>query len=414
MNKKKALSVTLATVFGATALFGIGTKVFPNALEDNSAPVVHQPTMKSSTDKTTINLLSGDIYDFASKYEVSVDWPLSMQYSNGHTKYEPTPAHVTWSDSKEANYYTVKLSQNADLSNAETYAVFTNSLEIEDLFMGTKYYYQITAHRENEKIKSQIYSFETAYLPRTIALSSTYRDTNSRDIGGYYTEDKNYRVKQGVAYRGAEVKSCTQEAKEKLLYQLGIKTELALHNVSTPDLGESVNYVYVESPHYVNYGGIHYAMRAKDLATALLTFANADNYPIYFHCQLGRDRTGTLAFLLNALCGVGIEDLYLDFELSYLSNYGSIGWDGNGTPKAKVGQFERMLRYINEGVSKQDAEHDKHGDPVRQDTIVNPYFKTTDTTLAERTATFLKGQLAEYGINDTVINAIRNNLLEKV
>ena len=100
--------------------------------------------------------------------------------------------------------------------------------------------------------------------------------------------------------------------------------------------------------------------------------------------------------------------------MAYFSNYGSIGWDGNGTPKAKTGQFERMFRYINEGVSEQDSEHDAHGDPVSQSTITNPYFKTTDTTLAERTATYLKGFLGEYGINDDVIAAIRANLLEEV
>ena len=413
MQKKKIVGIALATAFTLSAVLGVGAKVFSNASEGDSS-TAHVPTITSDTDGSTINLLSGDVYEFASKYEINVAWPASMQYSNGQTNYEPTPAHITWEDSEKANYYTVKLATKADMSNAETYATFVNSLDVEDLFMGTKYYYQVYAHRESEIVKSQVFSFETAYLPRTISLPAIYRDTNSRDIGGYYTEDGNYRVKQGLAYRGAEVKNCTQEAKDKLLYTLGIKTELALHNVSTPDLGDSVNYIYVESPHYVNYGGIHYAMRSQDLATALLTFANADNYPIYFHCQLGRDRTGTLAFLLLALCGVGEKDLYLDYEMSYLSNYGSIGWDGNGTPKAKVGQFERMYRYINEGVSEQDAEHDNHGDPVRQDTIVNPYFDATDTTFAEKTATFLKGQLSAYGIDDSVISAIRANLLEEV
>ena len=413
MKKNKLFSLFLASTLSVATVVGVGAQISSHASEI-ALTAVHTPTITSATDGTKINLLSGDVYDFASKYEINPSWPSSMQYSNGQTQYEPTPAHITWTDSKSANYYTVKLSQKADLSNAETFAVFTNSLDVEDLFMGTKYYYQVIAHRENETIQSKIFSFETAYLPRTISLPATYRDTNSRDIGGYYTEDKTHRIKQGVAYRGAEVKSCAQEAKDKLLYTLGIKTELALHNVSTPDLGTSVNYVYVESPHYVNYGGIHYAMRAQDLATALLTFADADNYPIYFHCQLGRDRTGTLAFLLLALCGVGEKDLYLDFEMSYLSNYGSIGWDGNGTPKAKVGQFERMFRYLNEGKSEQDAEHDKHGDPVRQDPITNHYFDSSATTLADRTASYLKGFLKDYGINDEVISAIRANLLEEV
>ena len=92
------------------------------------------------------------------------------------------------------------------------------------LFMGTEYYYQIIAHRATRTVKSNVFTFTTAHLPRTISLPATYRDTNCRDIGGYYTEDGNYRIKQGVAYRSAEVKHCTAEAKNKLLYKMGIKT----------------------------------------------------------------------------------------------------------------------------------------------------------------------------------------------
>jgi len=430
---KKLFSTILATVLCATVFLSVGCSrngeqssnppstetgaddvLNSSTGDDLSADIPYTATLTSATNNTTVNLLSGNVYEFATNYSINVDWPNSMDYANGQTQYEPTPAHITWADSEAANYYTVKIGRKSDLSDAQTFATFTNSLDVEDLFMGTEYYYQIIAHRATRTVKSNVFTFTTAHLPRTISLPATYRDTNCRDIGGYYTEDGNYRIKQGVAYRSAEVQHCTAEAKNKLLYKMGIKTELALHSATTPDLGDAVNFITVESPHYVNYGGIHYAFAAQHLATALLTFADANNYPILFHCQLGRDRTGTLAFLLGALCGVGQQDLFLDFEMAYFSNYGSIGWDGNGTPKAKTGQFERMFRYINEGVSEQDNEHDDYGDPVSQSTITNPYFKTTDTTLAERTATYLKGFLGEYGINDDVIAAIRANLLEEV
>ena len=417
MKKKKLISITLASVLTAATFFSVGALAFTNAEEENSSPAVgvHTPTITSATDKTTVNLLSGEVYELAKNYAINVDSPDVAKYCNGTTKFAPTPAKIQWADSESAKYYTVKISKNADLSDAAYFATFTCNLDVEDLFMGTKYYYQIIAHRENQTVKSQIFEFTTAYLPRTIYFEATYLDSNTRDIGGYYTEDGKHRVKQGIAIRGAEVRHFTQAAKDKLLYEFGIKTELALHNEPTCYLeDENLNYIYVDAPHYVNYGGIHYEFRKKALADELLVFANPDNYPIYFHCQLGRDRTGTLAFLLNALCGVGAKDLYLDYELSYLSQYGGFSWDTNGTPKAKTGQFDRMLKYINEGVSYEDTQHDSSGNPVTQNVITNPHFKQTDTTLAERTATFLKGQLGEYGITDEVIAAIRNNMLEEV
>ena len=40
------------------------------------------------------------------------------------------------------------------------------------------------------------------------------------------------------------------------------------------------------------------------------------NLPAYFHCRVGRDRTGLVAFLLNALCGVDEPSLYRDYLTS--------------------------------------------------------------------------------------------------
>ena len=38
---------------------------------------------------------------------------------------------------------------------------------------------------------------------------------------------------------------------------------------------------------------------------------------IYFHCKIGTDRTGTLAYFLEGLLGVSEEDRLQDYELSY-------------------------------------------------------------------------------------------------
>ena len=41
----------------------------------------------------------------------------------------------------------------------------------------------------------------------------------------------------------------------------------------------------------------------------IAAIADENRYPVYIHCTGGADRTGTLAFLINALLGVGEDDL---------------------------------------------------------------------------------------------------------
>ena len=47
-----------------------------------------------------------------------------------------------------------------------------------------------------------------------------------------------------------------------------------------------------------------------------------ENYPLLFHCAIGTDRTGAVAFLVNGLLGASEDDLYLDYMWS---NFGKIG-----------------------------------------------------------------------------------------
>ena len=57
-------------------------------------------------------------------------------------------------------------------------------------------------------------------------------------------------------------------------------------------------------------------------ALAFNVFRSEKNFPLLFHCIGGTDRTGTFAFLLNALLGVDEEELVRDYEMSFLSNAG--------------------------------------------------------------------------------------------
>jgi hypothetical protein len=215
--------------------------------------------------------------------------------------------------------------------------------------------------------------------------------SNTRDIGGYFTEDGKYQVKQGMVYRGGEVDaswgSITDGGKEKLLYTYGIKTDLDLRGADLPsspinDENTVLNYVNVSAPYYY---GIVQSEYKEALITEIKTFANPDNYPIYLHCSLGRDRAGTLAFLINALLGVSEADLYRDYEMSFFSVNGfADAAQGSGKIPVLLNNLDVLYDYL---------------------------MGLGGDTLAENTEAFMRGYL---GITEEEISSIRNIMLEEI
>jgi hypothetical protein len=88
------------------------------------------------------------------------------------------------------------------------------------------------------------------------------------------------------------------------------------------------------------------AMNPSFEAREVKVFADPENYPILMHCSAGRDRTGCLSFVLQALCGASREDIIRDYELSFLSVNGCS--DDAGTVVFMNAQLDRTLNYIEE------------------------------------------------------------------
>ena len=331
-ERKKWLSIALCAAMALTMTFVPGEK---SSADDNEGVFV--PTVSATPSKgNVVNLLEGDIFEFVSEYEkykTANYLPEGYGPGNVHREDDFAPKSMTlsWESEEGAQYYVVKLSTKADLSNSVDYVTLDTSLELTDLFAGTDYYYQIIAQFADKTVKSQIFDFHTANLIRTIYLEGV---SNTRDAGGYYTVDGK-RIRQGMVYRGGKLEGMTAEAKEKALKVYGFKTDLDLRAEATVSpLGMGVNFVNVSGPYYVGGTGVNSTADSskgpwkgtyKDaLIKEIQTFANPDNYPIYAHCSLGRDRTGTIIFLINALCGVGEDDLYMDYETSFFSTVGCL------------------------------------------------------------------------------------------
>ena len=319
-------------------------------------------------------------------------------------RFAPKPATISWENTRNgALYYTVRVGLKSDLSDAQEYLVNDTTIDIDYLFVAKHYYYQIYAHYEgNEVVKSQIFDFYTADTPRTVSIPNV---SNTRDIGGRFVLNGQYQVKQGMVYRGAEVDAkaskawgaITEEGKHIMVDILGIKTDLDLRNglsLTKSPIDDSLNYVNVSGPYYADPGvkqkdngaTINSTPYKEALTTEIRTFANPDNYPIYLHCSLGRDRAGTLAYLISALVGVELVDLQRDYETSF---FAITGW---ADAEQGSGKIDQMISSFN--------------------TLAN--FLTTQypsDSLMGSTERFVKEYL---GITQEEVDTIRNTLLEKV
>ena len=121
--------------------------------------------------------------------------------------------------------------------------------------------------------------------------------------------------------RGEQV--LTDEGRRTMLETLGIRTDLDLRGsgevagMKGSPLGDSVKWVNVKM---TAYGGIGKPEGRKLVRECFDVFLDKENYPIDFHCIGGQDRTGTLAFLLEAVLGVDDEELNRDWECSGFTN----------------------------------------------------------------------------------------------
>lgn len=233
---------------------------------------------------------------------------------------------IRWEDNTaNPTGYTVLLSTNADYSNAVTYtlAAGVKSLPLSNLYKDTTYYVKVTA---NGTAHVDTMTFHTTDLgPRVMDVDGVF---NVRDLGGYQTVDGKTTL-QGLIYRGGALQcteqnvKITEEGIRTMAEVLGIKTEIDIRTIGE---AEGITKSFIPGAKLVYYTQSGYKQTlthtAESVANTFRLLARPENYPVYFHCTAGADRTGTLAYLINALLGVDEATLIKDYEFTSFSIYG--------------------------------------------------------------------------------------------
>lgn len=285
-----------------------------NLVKTNSVDELIQVIYPENNDK--IILANDLVYEYYTSYDYTASFP--EKYYQNKDIYMPNTVTLRWSD-VGAEYYIVRLSQKADMSDSKSYVTNSACLELSDLFTETTYYWQVEASADFECKESRIFSFEVLPSPRTVYIEGI---SNTRDAGGK-SAGEGLRMKEGLFYRGARVNDVTDAGKEFAICDLGIKTDLDIRSATEAaggsPFGGDVKHINANGPYY------HQIFEEKyheALATEIKAFANPDNYPIYAHCSLGRDRTGTIVMLIQGLLGVDKNTMMMDYQLSFFSSKG--------------------------------------------------------------------------------------------
>lgn len=242
-----------------------------------------------------------------SNTEDALEWLLPVKNDCEISK--PSMLEFKW-EIDECGPYTFELSENPEFSDALVYDVDGNTLSVNNLKIGTCYYWRVN--------KCECKSFETKdNIFRFIDIDGAL---NVRDVGGVY-------IKQGLVYRGSEIDAhfeITDQGKETFCEQLKIKTELDLRGAQEFDGGEKSvagdSVKRVQMP-YRPYYEVFEEPNRSQLVKIMELFANKENYPLYMHCMGGADRTQMISMFLRAIVGEADEMMHLDYEMTSFSIY---------------------------------------------------------------------------------------------
>ncbi|MBR6032197.1 MAG: tyrosine-protein phosphatase [Bacteroidaceae bacterium] len=256
----------------------------------------------------------------------------------------PLPVEVYWTQDDSADAQLITWSESPDFADAVTQSVPTESAsyEIYNLIPGRIYYCKVEQQKGEDTETVANFSFNTAGQMRHLKAEGT---ANVRDLGGWTTAS-GCPVRYGKIFRGAEWNGGHNLEPEAIqaLRRAGIKAELDLRSdseaksITKSVLGNDI--LYKRTALGQTQSHMEGLTNSKSTYQAALQFVLScvkNDKPVYFHCAIGRDRTGTLAFLLEGVLGMSKSDIYKDYELTNFSYF--------NTPCSK-GQLDAMFAMI--------------------------------------------------------------------
>jgi len=262
-----------------------------------------------------INLLSDIQIEFletdrSESMAEDLDW-MHLEFKTNKDETTPRQIPFTWEPAEEG---VLQVSACEDFSEVYTF-VGTGGCLVDNLHGNTQYFARVIC---GDRI-SETLTFRTADAFTTFfRVDGIY---NVRDCGGRLTTEGR-RIKQGLLYRGSELNNkvnITEAGLKTLRETLKIKTVLDLRNPEAEDVQNRYGGEYA----HIKVAAYHGYLLNPYVNKQVFDFlADENNYPVYFHCRGGADRTGMVAMMVSLVLGESYQTMLDDYELTSLARWG--------------------------------------------------------------------------------------------
>ncbi len=221
-------------------------------------------------------------------------------------------------DDKSVGYVVTVKEECAD-GDGRTFETKETSLDVAGLAVNSDYVWSVKAIADGRIVAESEGRFGTEKTPAFIDAEGV---SNIRDVSFF-----SKTLKRGMLFRSAAMENATVKGLA-VLNELGIKTDIDLRMSGE---GHDEDRSPVPNAKYFSYSGAYYVKSGAELtdpvyqanmAKTFEVFTDESNYPIVFHCAIGRDRTGTLAAIVESFLGASADDIFADYEVSFFTEAG--------------------------------------------------------------------------------------------
>ena len=297
------------------------------------------------------------------KFLTDVSYPThDYSYTSLITWAEANNVAVCPGDSDRPQEYSIRWTPYTSTSDATITIseptrnwVYTTSVEdgyvnFSNLLPNTHYTYTVTA--DGNTLTQG--AFDTIGKEHQLLIRSAIR--NCRDLGGWTTTNGK-TVKYRKVYRGGRLEPSYLDSEGiAILKTEGIKAQLDLRGnkdvlsestFKTKNIWPEGEYAFCAP--VIEEGYSQMLQNDKEKTRQCIQFIMdcvAQNKPVYFHCSLGRDRTGTVAMLTLGILGVPEGDISQEYELTQFAPLGYATSTGETTKMTRLADYDGAANVI--------------------------------------------------------------------
>ena len=209
---------------------------------------------------------------------------------------------------------------------------------------------------ENTKVTiklNQAAKYKAIQDTLSISYSDDINEYPSREAFANFRMMKGGNLKEGILYRGASPVDNSRNRTstvDALLEENHIAYNIDLADKNTDGAKYQVHDYFqsLKDNNKVIFLGMAAAYKKDDFSAKMKTLFEtilANDGPYYIHCLEGKDRTGYVCMVIEALCGATYEKLIEDYFITYKNYYG-IEKDTDKYNAIKELHIDEMIRYV--------------------------------------------------------------------